>query len=93
MDLKRRRYVFAGRVQGVGFRWVARTAAISNSCIGWVRNEYNGTVTMEIQGGNDQINEVIAAIYSSSYIRIEDIDIEYLEPVSSEQYQNKFRVL
>ena len=74
----RRRFVFYGRVQGVGFRWRARTAADAMGCTGWVRNEYDGSVTMEIQGREEQIDRVIQAIEMSAYIRIENMSVKTL---------------
>ena len=50
MEKIRKRMVFQGRVQGVGFRWHARHAALALGLTGWVKNEYDGSVTMEIQG-------------------------------------------
>ena len=41
----RRRILFYGRVQGVGFRYRARYAAESLCLTGWVYNEEDGTVT------------------------------------------------
>ena len=46
----RKRIVFYGRVQGVGFRYTAKYLAQSLQLTGWVKNEWDGTVTMEIQG-------------------------------------------
>ena len=40
--------VFQGWVQGIGFRYRARHAADLYSCTGWCRNEWDGSVTMEI---------------------------------------------
>ena len=45
----RRHIVFTRSVQGVGFRYRARHAAELYGCTGWVRNEYDGSVVMEIQ--------------------------------------------
>ena len=45
----RQRIVFYGWVQGVGFRYWARHAASMYGATGWVRNDPDGTVTMEIQ--------------------------------------------
>ena len=50
MNVIRRHIVFRGWVQGVGFRWRACHAAGMVGATGWVKNEYDGSVTMEIQG-------------------------------------------
>lgn len=46
----RRRYSIEGQVQGVGFRYRARYAAQSLGLTGWVENEDDGSVTLEVQG-------------------------------------------
>ena len=51
----RKRIVFYGRVQGVGFRYTAKRLAQSLGLTGWVKNEYDGTVVMEIQGREPMI--------------------------------------
>ena len=70
----RRRIVFSGYVQGVGFRGRAHKAAELYGCTGWVRNDWDGTVTMEIQGTEEQIDAVILAIERGRYVRIENMD-------------------
>ena len=55
----RRRYRFAGSVQGVGFRWTTTNLASSVGATGWVMNEPDGTVTAEIQGIREQVQAVI----------------------------------
>ena len=61
---------FYGYVQGVGFRWRAIQAARAAGVTGWVRNRYDGSVSMEIQGSEEQINAVIQMITRSPYIEI-----------------------
>ena len=80
----RRRYVFFGRVQGVGFRYRARLAADHFGCTGWVRNEYNGSVTMEIQGPREAIEQVVESIERGIYIRIEDFFCEEIPVTDGE---------
>ena len=46
---------FMGQVQGVGFRWTSQRVADRSGCTGWVRNEPDGSVSMELQGTDDQI--------------------------------------
>ena len=74
----RKRIAFYGQVQGVGFRYRARHAAELYGCTGWVKNEYDGSVTMEIQGTEEQIDQVILAIERGTYIRIENLDVRSL---------------
>ena len=38
----RKRIIFHGRVQGVGFRFTAKHLANSIGLTGWVQNEYDG---------------------------------------------------
>ena len=52
----RKHIVFYGWVRGVGFRYRARHAADLYGCTGWVRNEYDGSVSMEIQGEEESID-------------------------------------
>ena len=46
---------FSGEVQGVGFRWTSRKVAQGLGLTGWVRNEPDGSVSMELQGASGQI--------------------------------------
>ena len=52
MNMARRHISFYGWVQGVGFRYRARHAAELYGCTGWVRNEWDGSVTMEMTAIN-----------------------------------------
>ena len=81
----RRRIVFRGWVQGVGFRYRARHAASLYGCTGWVRNEWDGSVTMEIQGTPDRIEQVIRAIRAGRFVRIKDIESRELPPEEEER--------
>ena len=69
----RRHITFIGYVQGVGFRYRARHAASLYGCTGWVRNEWYGSVTMEIQGEPDCIDQVIKSIEAGRYVEIETV--------------------
>ena len=80
----RRRIVFRGWVQGVGFRWRARHAAQRFGCTGWVRNESDGTVTMEIQGRDAWIQAVILAVKAGKYVSVERMDVQTI-PVDEEE--------
>ncbi len=80
----RKRIAFYGWVQGVGFRWRARNAADLYGCTGWVRNEYDGSVLMEIQGEEAQIDQVILAIERGRYVRIENMKVKNIPVIEGE---------
>ena len=83
-NMIRRHITFYGWVQGVGFRYRARHAAELYGCTGWVRNEWDGSVTMEIQGTEENIDCVILAIEAGRYVKIENMDSRMI-PVESEE--------
>ena len=69
----RKHLVFYGSVQGVGFRYRAIYAAQRFGCTGWVRNEWDGSVVMEIQGEEKAIDQVIISIEAGKYIWINNL--------------------
>ncbi len=85
MILIRRHIVFYGSVQGVGFRYRARNSAEHFGCTGWVHNEWDGSVSMEIQGTEEQIDAVIMAIERGTFVHIENMDARTV-PVEESEY-------
>lgn len=68
-----------GRVQGVGFRWFVYRHAADRHLTGYARNEWDGSVTVELQGRPNDIEAVIAALYRGNYvISVEHMDMEKL---------------
>ncbi len=84
-NMVRKHITFYGWVQGVGFRYRARHAAELYGCTGWVRNEWDGSVTMEIQGTEEAIDNVILAIKRGTYIRIENM-YSHTIPLDEDEY-------
>ena len=83
-EIRRKHIVFYGSVQGVGFRYRARQAADMVGCTGWVRNEWDGSVSMEIQGTESTIDQVILAIERGHYVQIDNMDVKELGLVEDE---------
>ena len=84
VEKKRKLIRFYGMVQGVGFRYRACHAAEAVGATGWVRNEWDGSVTMEIQGTEQQIDAVIQAIERGTYVLIEEMTVKTIPPVEGE---------
>lgn len=83
----RRRYVFRGRVQGVGFRATTCEMATRFQVGGFVRNQADGTVEVVVDGLPDELDAFIAAIETrfTGMIRGRDVvDQATLEPPEPE---------
>ena len=80
----RRRYTFFGSVQGVGFRWRAVQAANAAGATGWVRNDRGGSVSMELQGTEAQLDRVIQMLDRARWIRIEALEARVI-PIEKDE--------
>ena len=76
---------FTGQVQGVGFRWTATRAANVLGLTGWVYNAWDGSVEMEVQGDEQSIDQMIAAIDRGRFIQIDNIEKEKIPVVEDER--------
>ncbi len=65
--MARVRVSYTGRVQGVGFRATAAAIAERFDVTGWVRNEPDGSVLLEVQGTEPEI----AAFRQALRVRME----------------------
>lgn len=83
-DMIRKRLRFYGQVQGVGFRYRAEHAARTLGVTGWVRNDPDGTVTMEIQGTEEQIDQVIQSIERGLFVRVDAMDAKSIPLIAGE---------
>ena len=75
-DLVRYKMVFTGRVQGVGFRYKASHVANQYRLTGYVKNEYDGSVVMEIQGSEQEIYMFLKVLAADKYIDIYGLEKE-----------------
>ena len=65
---------FYGRVQGVGFRYKLTHLARGCGVSGWVRNEYDGSVTAQLQGREEQLDKIFPLLLQDRYIDIQNMD-------------------
>ena len=81
----RRHFSISGQVQGVGFRYRARYAAQALELTGWVENEDDGSVTLEVQGDPVKFRKLFALIQRSDYIQITAIRQKDIAPAPWER--------
>lgn len=73
-----------GYVQGVGFRYRAYNAANMYRVTGWVRNNSDGSVSMEMQGSEETIDKVFETICGGRYVEIDDVEVKRMDVVPDE---------
>ena len=66
----RRHFILSGRVQGVGFRWRASQIGEMLGLTGWVRNLEDGSVEMEAEGPEEDIDRLLQMLQNDRYIDI-----------------------
>ena len=70
-DREQREVHYAGRVQGVGFRYTVRALAQRFDVTGFVRNLSDGQVHLVVEGAADEIDSFLDEVKAemSNYIR------------------------
>jgi acylphosphatase len=71
VGMHRRTCYFAGRVQGVGFRYTAQNIALQHDVAGYVKNLPDGRVELVMEGPDPELDAVISSLRSrmTDYIR------------------------
>ena len=85
MSIVRKHFKFMGTVQGVGFRYRAEKAASLIGVDGWVRNNDDGSVEMEVQGNEEQIDKMLETIKRGNFIEIDVIEEKNI-PLRDDEY-------
>lgn len=81
----------SGRVQGVNFRHLTRLLALQRKLVGWIRNEPDGTVLMEVEGERSELQHLYDWVLGSpANTKVEDCKMDWLTPKFDE---NTFRIL
>lgn len=69
---QRRRILYSGHVQGVGFRWTVRSIAQSHAVAGFVKNLDDGRVELVAEGEPAELEQFLAAIFERFSDQIAD---------------------
>lgn len=85
MNKIRRRFIFYGRVQGVGFRYHMYNAARYFGVTGWVKNLYDGSVEAELEGTEQDIDSTIMQVENARFVHIDDLRVKDI-PLKDDGY-------
>ena len=74
-EFKLFRFKAYGRVQGVGFRAFVQKLGRSHQVGGWVKNNADGSVSVEVRGNDNQISAFVADVKKGSFFsRVDEIE-------------------
>lgn len=90
VETVRYRVRYHGYVQGVGFRMTSVAQARGLAVDGFVRNEPDGSVLMDVEGSLGDVKELMRRIETAMNGNIEETQIEEMPPRG---IQSGFRVL
>lgn len=81
----RRAVTVRGAVQGVSFRWYTMQVAMRLGVSGWVRNEPDGSVRLEVQGPERDVIELVDWVrHGPRLARVTDVQVQEQTPTSGE---------
>ncbi len=80
----RKKIMFSGKVQRVGFRYETYILAGELNLTGWVRNKDNGKVELEVQGERDNISFLVSHMKSLKRARVAHVRIDEIPLVDGE---------
>ena len=84
-SINRKKIVFSGKVQKVGFRLEVYEMAKAMGLTGWVKNAEDGNVYSEIQGPNNRIQFLINNMKNLKRAKVTHIDILELPTIDNEE--------
>jgi len=80
-DICRAKVIASGRVQGVGFRYWARSRAASLGLNGWARNRLDGNVEAVFEGPREHVELLLRwCRQGPSAAYVDELEVEWQEP-------------
>jgi len=79
--LQRRHVTYSGHVQGVGFRYTARSIARGYDVTGYVRNLPDGRVELVAAGSSDELDHFLGELAEQMSANIRSVDCDRRTPI------------
>ena len=86
----RKEFHFEGNVQNIGFRFEVQSHAKPLGITGYAKNNYDGSVTAQLQGSEKNINKVITDLQNIDRIQIDSVTEK---EIPLDYYENDFYIL
>jgi acylphosphatase len=80
-----------GRVQGVSFRWYAAREAERLGVTGWVRNEPDGSVALQVEGDDAAVDAMVEwCRRGPSYASVRDVAVTEARPAGANGFDIRY---
>ena len=80
-----------GKVQGVFFRATTKTQADNLGLNGWVKNESDGSVLIEVQGSEEKINTFISWCNNGSqFAKVSSVAVEQINQFEAKEFEVRY---
>lgn len=86
----RKKAIFRGRVQGVGFRFEAYSVAAKKGLTGYVKNQEDSSVILEVQGDIKQVFAFIEYLSTLDRVRVDNVEVVDMEVKG---FETAFKIL
>ena len=87
MEKRREHIWFSGQVQGVGFRFRAKHLANMLGLTGWVKNDWDGRMEMQVQGTLPAIERLLVLLDELHFVEITSVEREKISTESELDFQ------
>ncbi|MEG0804693.1 MAG: acylphosphatase [Pygmaiobacter sp.] len=78
--------LLSGSVQGVGLRWRAKQVAERLGVTGWAENMEDGTLALEVQGGESELSELLEVLLCERLYSEPELVMKKELPLQDESY-------
>ncbi|MFH1112242.1 MAG: acylphosphatase [Patescibacteria group bacterium] len=86
--IERWQLTLAGRVQGVALRYHTWLYARKNNLGGWIKNQDNGSVILEIEGEATKLKDFVERIkLNPGWSRIDHLEIEIVSVLKEKKFK------
>ncbi|MGD0273632.1 MAG: acylphosphatase [Gaiellaceae bacterium] len=86
-SVRRAHVIVRGRVQGVGYRWAARSRAASLGISGWAKNRSDGNVEAVFEGAAERVELLLRwCRQGPSAAYVDEIEVEWQEPTGEQGF-------
>ena len=77
-----------GKVQGVFYRASAKSTADELGLVGWVKNELDGSVWIEVEGGEKQVEAFIEwCDEGPEFSKVQEVKTERIGPLDFSEFK------